>query len=99
MLQNKILRNKYGVLLQDRECQTGEVFYGNLKAAEFEALPLKTKRQGALAYVVRLFSEPAPAAKDMCRVFRLTYEQTYGDKESVGVFVHTYELDMLGIEY
>jgi hypothetical protein len=96
---NRELRQKYGALNQDFDCQKGEIFFGNLSPEEFAALPLKTKRLGGPAYCVRLFSEKAELAKDMSRVFRQTYEQLYQDKESKSVFVHTYELDILGIEY
>lgn len=99
LLQNKLARARYGALNQDFDAMKGEVFFGNLTAAEFESLPLKTKRKDRPAYSVRLFSEKAERAKDMSRVFSRTYEELYADRESFGVFVHTYELGMLGIEY
>jgi hypothetical protein len=102
---NRIARQKYGALIQDRECLPGEAFYGNLGPAEFEALPLRTKRKGGPAKVSRLLSKVVespdlPDSKKMgLRVFVGSYEELYGDKESFGVFVHSYELDMLGIGY
>jgi hypothetical protein len=99
LLQNKRVRAHFGALLQDFEAQEGEVFYGNLTSAEFDQLPLRTKRKGRPAYVSRYFSEPARGAKDMSRVFGYTYEERYKDKESCGVFVHTSELDRIKIEY
>jgi hypothetical protein len=98
LLQNKVMRQKYGALLQDLECKEGEVFYGNLKPHEFDALPLSSKRKGAQAYVVRLFLEKVPDANST-KVIRRTFEELYGDKESVGVFLRVFELDGLGLMY
>ena len=99
LLQNKVSRAHWGALNQDFDCLPGEVFFGNLSSAEFAALPLRGKRKGGPAYTTRVFSEPAPKAKDMSQVFSRTYDDLYNDKDSCGVFVHTYELEMLGIEY
>jgi hypothetical protein len=95
-LQNKQARRRLGALIQDRDCHASEVFFGNLKLAEFEALPLKTKRKGGPARCVRFISR---IEGNETRVEVKTYEQLYQDRESFEVFVHTYELDMLGIEY
>lgn len=100
--QLRIMREKYGVLLQDFEREKGEVFCGNYTPAKFDALPFTTKRKGQPAYVVRLFSERAKGpeeAKGTRKIVRVTYEEAYGDKNSVGVFVRASELDMLGIDY
>lgn len=93
---NEEARLKRGALVQDFECLPGEVFYGNLKQADFDALPLRTKRKAGPAYATRIFSE---TRENTNCVFTASYEKLYGDKESFAVFVHTYELDMLGIQY
>jgi hypothetical protein len=98
LLQNKAMRLKYGALLQDFECAEGEVFYGNLKPDEFDALILRSKRKGAPAYCVRFFLEKVPEAHSS-KVLRHTYKELYGDGESFGVFLHMYELDRLGLKY
>ena len=88
LMLNQEVRRTRGGLLQNLEAGgrlPGEVFYGNLKQAEFDALPLKCKRKGGPARTSGVFSK--------------TYEELYKDKESFAVFLHTYELDMLGIKY
>jgi hypothetical protein len=102
LLQLQAMREKYGVLLQDFECKKGEAFYANMTPAQFEELPLGSKRKGNAAYIVRLFSEPAKGdleAKDAHKIVRMTYEEAYGDKESIGVFVLTQELIDRNIEH
>ena len=96
---NKEARLKRGALVQDFPSEgrmPGEVFYGNLDEAGFEALPLKSKRKGEPARATRIFSEQR---HNVNRVFTETYENLYGDKTFFAVYVHTYELDILGIEY
>jgi hypothetical protein len=93
---NKEARIKRGALTQDFECLRGEVFYGNLTQAEFDALPLTCKRKGDLAHLAKITSKKM---HNVNRVFIETYEERYGDRESFAVFVHTYELTALGIEY
>ncbi|MCC7500607.1 hypothetical protein IT396_02285 [Candidatus Nomurabacteria bacterium] len=97
MLQNKEARLKRGALNQDFERKEGEVFYGNLAQREFDALPLRTKRKGGPARLNRILSGKNKQGDNY--VFVPTYEELYRDKESFSVFVHTYELDMLSIEY
>jgi len=96
LLRNRKAREKRGALPQDFECLTGEVFFGNLKPVEFETLPLKCKRKGGPARITRVISEIRNSHNV---VFVPTYEKLYGDKESIAVYVYTYELDILGIKY
>lgn len=98
LLSNRLAREKYGRLLQDSECGSGEVFYGNLRHSSFEALPLSTKRRGAPAYVTRLVMEKDGGGRGW-RILSRTFEQAYGDRESFGVFVGGRELELLGIEH
>jgi hypothetical protein len=62
-----------------------EIFFGNLTPAEFDALPLKSKRNGGPARVLNVYGK--------------LYSEAYKDKESIGVYVQTKELDALGIKY
>ncbi len=96
LLQNREARERRGALPQDFECLAGEVFFGNIKPEEFEALPLKGKRKGGPARMIRIVSE---LVKGNTVVSTPSYETLYGDKDSIGVFVHTYELEVLGIKY
>jgi hypothetical protein len=84
--KNHEVRKLRGTLSQD---YTGrlpdEIFYANLTEQEYEALPLKCKRKGDLARTTGVLSK--------------TYAEAYGDKESFAVYLHTYELEMLGIRY
>ncbi|MSR70785.1 hypothetical protein EXS62_01980 [Candidatus Kaiserbacteria bacterium] len=93
---NQQVRFKRGALTQDFDRQQGEVFFGNLKQAEFEALPLRSKRKGGPARITRILSE---TVKGVTRVFVPTYEELYKEKDYFEVYVHTAELHDLGIEY
>ncbi len=85
LLSNRDRRLSRGPLSQDFDCVPGEVFYANLKQEEFDSLPLKCKRKGGPARTTGVFSQ--------------TFEALYKDRESFAVFLHTFELDLLGIKY
>ena len=61
----------------------GEVFYRNMREAEFAELALTTKRRGAIAYT---------SAGE-------SYEKKFKDRETFPVFVNTFELKQLKIKY
>ncbi|MEK7613086.1 MAG: hypothetical protein AAB449_03015 [Patescibacteria group bacterium] len=86
--RNNEMRMRRGALFQDFSDNgrgPGEIFYANMKKEEFEALPLRCKRDGGPARLLSIFGE--------------LYSERYKDKESIAVYLHTYELDVLGIEY
>jgi hypothetical protein len=95
LLFNKECREKRG-LPQDRDGVEGEVFLGNYKKADFDALPLRTKRKGGPARLMRLVIDKVGGFP---RVHHPTYAELYKDHESFAVFVHSFELDVFGIEY
>jgi len=95
------LRHKRGGLPQDFAsggCMPGEIFLGNLNPAEFEALPLRTKRKGGPAYTTAIFG------KSYEDIFKQKFEHASEDKRNEGksytvVFVQKSELNILGISY
>lgn len=97
LIDNKKARERRGGLVQDADRLPSEIFYGNLTQAEFDKLPLMTKRRGGPARLTRFVCEPIRGGGS--RVFAPTYEKLHNDKESFEVFVNTYELKMRNIEY
>ena len=94
-------RIRHGALVQDfpsQGCRESETFYGNLTQAQYDDLPLRTKRVGGPACAVRLlFEEDKKNKVYLVRVGM--YETLYGDKTRFAVYVSKVELDELDIGY